>query len=116
MARVRRALPELLDLSQVRDNHAAVSLVARHFERPLVAIDFPQLERKVAILRKRDMWGYAIPDCWAWDAELFSAFEQSRSSGPYTTSPALIDEFFEDPERCLEQGARAEVALQEAAA
>ena len=65
------AMPDVLDLSSFSDCHCGTSLVALHMAHVLTSVD--QLVRKVALVRKNDVWDYEILPQWQRDAERFGA-------------------------------------------
>merc|ERR1712046_507179 len=105
-------MPRLVDLSCLLDHHSASSLVAQHLADPLQLSEVQGLARKVAILRKKDVWDYAIPEEWAHDAECFDGFIQSRTDGPYGCTVELMNEFFDNINACLIEGEQAIQDLQ----
>eukprot|EP00450_Noctiluca_scintillans_P020357 CAMPEP_0194521844 /NCGR_PEP_ID=MMETSP0253-20130528/56262_1 /TAXON_ID=2966 /ORGANISM="Noctiluca scintillans" /LENGTH=408 /DNA_ID=CAMNT_0039366227 /DNA_START=72 /DNA_END=1299 /DNA_ORIENTATION=+ len=114
MEKLAVEMPSMLDLSNRGDHHAAVSLVALHLTSFLrgVVLD---LDRKVALIRKKDVWNYKICDSWAEDARHFAAFETSRRDAGGNCLMQTIDEFLGFPQRCLREGRAAAAVLEDAA-
>lgn len=95
----------LFNLCCTSQHHCAASLVEIHMSEFLEG-KFADLEKKVAILRKKDVWEYDIRPEWAEDAQLF----RSYISEGVITMP-MIKEFFDDMPACLEKGRAAERAM-----
>jgi len=114
MEKLVAEMPSMLDLSNRGDHHAAVSLVVLHMASFLrgVVLD---LDRKVALIRKKDVWNYKICDSWAEDARHFAAFETSRRDAGGNCLMQTIDEFLGFPERCLREGQAIAAVLEDAA-
>merc|ERR1711974_270081 len=73
MAGLLEAMPTLQDFSCVEYNHCGTSLVY-HQMKALLEGTIPQLEKKIAILRKTDIWDYAIDENYEDEAKAFMAF------------------------------------------
>lgn len=96
---VKTCMPSLLDLSYTMEHHCACSLVGHHM-KPLLENKVTELDRKIAILRKKDVWEYPIDTEWSEDAVNFTAFVQTVG----TCSLTMVDEFLFDITSCLAKG------------
>mmetsp|Transcript_51940 Transcript_51940/g.161147 ORF Transcript_51940/g.161147 Transcript_51940/m.161147 type:complete len:429 (-) Transcript_51940:7-1293(-) len=110
MAELAVQMPSLVDLSETEGDECAASLVGREMHHLLR--DIPELDKKIALLRKKDVWHYQIPSEWAADASMFVA---SMQVVPRATM-AMIDEYLADLQGFLAKGVEAMRTLQQNAA
>lgn len=106
MGRLSDSMQSLKNLCFFQDHHSAASLVA-HQMRNLLEDKISDFDKKVALLRKKDVWEYALQKDWAREADLFRAFVGRGTD----CTMDMMDEFLDDMPRCLEKG-RAKVQAQ----
>jgi len=111
MQNLRAQMPNLLDLSNTTDQQCGASLVALHFREQL-SNQIADLDWVVALLRKKDVWKWQIPNKeWYADADAFGGYVQTFS--PFTLE--AFTNFLADPSGCLTLGKQKQAELRKAA-